>query len=557
MKRTVRLISLLVALVMLFAMLAGCSDNGGAEETAEPTKAAATPSGATAAPTEEPVEESFFPLAETVELTYWRYFPTFLNAYIEDLFDNYGLQSMYEDTNVKLDIIYVGANQNEQFNIMISGGDYTDIMQGVNVRYTGGASNALDQGIIVDIETLPQEWWSNYKAVIDSFDESVYKTVHNSDGSMGEFYCVNAEEPAPGIGPLIRQDWLDDLGLDTPKTYDAYYNVLTAFKTSYGIGSPMLLQSVGVQRDSYLVAGFGIGAYVSSEQAAYTGYYHVGNEVRFGPEQPEFKEYLTMMNQWYSEGLIDPDFMSRTIGPGGVPHDGITTDEAGIFIGRSSYIPTWLANAENENIRITAIPDAVKQEGDMNHIRYYEAIVNSQNENLAISTKCENIEIACRYIDYTYTERGILFNNYGMEDVTFEYDSSGNPQYTDFILNNPDGMGVDTAVNVWVMINGSVLDPNRLNFLLTEDQLAAGDIWKSQSDIVYAMGSVSLAAEQSGINSQYWSDITGYVHESTLLFITGGKSLDEFDSYVETLKNLNVDIVTGLWQDAYNEFMAR
>ena len=31
-------------------------------------------------------------------------------------------------------------------------------------------------------------------------------------------------------------------------------------------------------------------------------------EVVYGPTQPEFKEYLTMINKWYSEGLINSDF---------------------------------------------------------------------------------------------------------------------------------------------------------------------------------------------------------------------------------------------------------
>ncbi|KHF35696.1 hypothetical protein CM49_01937 [Paenibacillus sp. P1XP2] len=30
--------------------------------------------------------------------------------------------------------------------------------------------------------------------------------------------------------------------------------------------------------------------------------------MKYGPIQPEYKEFLTTMNKWYKEGLLDKDF---------------------------------------------------------------------------------------------------------------------------------------------------------------------------------------------------------------------------------------------------------
>ncbi|MGI6577768.1 MAG: hypothetical protein ACOX1Q_07065 [Eubacteriales bacterium] len=52
--------------------------------------------------------------------------------------------------------------------------------------------------------------------------------------------------------------------------------------------------------DDSLLAGFNL----------INGFFAKDGEVKFGPYEPELLDYLTMVNKWYSEGLIDPDFAS-------------------------------------------------------------------------------------------------------------------------------------------------------------------------------------------------------------------------------------------------------
>ena len=40
-------------------------------------------------------------------------------------------------------------------------------------------------------------------------------------------------------------------------------------------------------------------------------FYQENGVVKYGPIQPGFKEYLTLMNKWYGMGLIDKDFPTR------------------------------------------------------------------------------------------------------------------------------------------------------------------------------------------------------------------------------------------------------
>ena len=75
--------------------------------------------------------------------------------------------------------------------------------------------------------------------------------------------------------------------------------MLVALKDQAGTAPLYLWQKTGL--DEQLMVGYGVNS----------SWYQVDGEVKFGPIEPGFKEYITMMNQWYSEGLVDPEFFGR------------------------------------------------------------------------------------------------------------------------------------------------------------------------------------------------------------------------------------------------------
>lgn len=80
--------------------------------------------------------------------------------------------------------------------------------------------------------------------------------------------------------------------------------------------------------------------------------------------------------------------------------------------------------------------------------------------------------------DYLYTEEGILLANYGVEGVTFEYNAEGKPQFTDLIMNNPDGYAYRDAVALHVIDGaGTVYDALRGASGYTDLQLSSWDDW--------------------------------------------------------------------------------
>ena len=52
------------------------------------------------------------------------------------------------------------------------------------------------------------------------------------------------------------------------------------------------------------------------------------------------------------------------------------------------------------------------------------------------------------------------------------------------------------------------------------------------------------------------ADIETYVDEMVMAFISGRESLDNWDSYVETVKGMGIDNVIGIYQDAIDAWNA-
>lgn len=58
----------------------------------------------------------------------------------------------------------------------------------------------------------------------------------------------------------------------------------------------------------------------------------------------------------------------------------------------------------------------------------------------SVSTQAENAELVVSVINWFFTDEGIESCNWGTENEAFVYDAEGNKQFTDLVLNNPDGI---------------------------------------------------------------------------------------------------------------------
>ena len=191
-KNTKKLLALLLALTLVLGLLAGCGSNettsatssteeatASAPETApEETEEGEAPAPETSADstveeptsTEEGAAESTgevvleaveLPIEEeAVHYSCWMpvapYVSTMIN--LEEFSDQIAMVKLInETTNVYIDFNAVagGMAEEETFNLMIAGGDYTDIIGVMNyyagARNSSGHERAIEEGVIVDL----------------------------------------------------------------------------------------------------------------------------------------------------------------------------------------------------------------------------------------------------------------------------------------------------------------------------------------------------------------------------------------------------------------------
>ena len=184
------LLSLLLALAMVLGLLAGCgqgtssaaSASSAVPEAPAPT-AAVQPEGSPAsasstledsqsdaAPAPQ-LEEVALPLfEETRTYTMWTMLPFFMSNLVSDMAtDINNLRLLQEYCNVKLDVTAVGDSVvSEQFNLMVSSGDYTDIISDGLSHYSKGYDAAITDDIIIDLYDLALEYAPNYMYYLDT-----------------------------------------------------------------------------------------------------------------------------------------------------------------------------------------------------------------------------------------------------------------------------------------------------------------------------------------------------------------------------------------------------
>ncbi len=565
MKHT-RILSLLVAILMLVAVFSGCSGSGEEATDAPTADATEAPAEATESGTEAPVEGTEEPAAdgtismplseEEITFTWFNTMNPNITTWLDDMNDILFYQEMEELTNVHIEWVTVMPDAaNEQLNIMITAGDYTDISGNTIDGYPGGIQAAIDQDIIVVLNDYLPDYAPNYWALINS-DESIYKTLSLSDGTICSFDVINDGPTNLDFGPMIRADWLEELGMESPVTYDDYYNFLTAVKTELGVEGGLLLPQQSAVSGNYLSAGFGVAAFLNTVPALTAPFYQENGVVKFGPLEDGYRQYVETMAQWYAEGLINADYVS--LGNGWDPDETtIANGEAAIWYSDRGNLTKYvgLIEASDPDVVVTGIQDARQNADDQLHFGDFGYLA-SNNNGLYILTACEEIEIACQLFDYRYTEEGAMLGNYGVEGITYTLDEDGTPVYTDLITGVAE-YGPETALQLYCLWRAPMLTmQSKLDAIYDESIIAASEAWETGNDNSNVLPSaVTLDSDANAEFTSIFTDMTTYITESLPKFITGEFSMDEFDGFVEQLYSMNIERCIELYQaalDAYN-----
>ena len=555
MKNAKKLVALLLSLALVLS-LGACGGNGGSSTSSEASPSSTTEESGAAAESgdesqAETAETGEFQLPIVDEPTTLSYFVADdSNAAImtTDWNDNEFYQEMERRTGVHLEFEMVSsADYQTNFNLMIASGNLADMIYVGASYYAEGVDAAIDDGYFLDLTDLVDEYMPKYERIRTS--DVQYELLSTTDsGRLGAVYELRQSKQGPWLGLWIRQDWLDDLGLETPVTFDDYHEVLTAFKNEKGATAPLILNFSGSDGEFGTMSG-GLNV-LNSWQLDETG------KVNFGPYMDAWKEYVTIMHQWYTEGLIDPDFMATDERTADMAK--VVTGASGLFAALYTMPSVYEAASEDPNMNLAPVNPPVMNEGDEGHIRLRDSYTSG---NTAISADSENWEVALRWLDYLYTEEGALLANYGVEGDTFEFDENGKPVFTDKILNNENGWTMTQTVASYLCPSAGIAnwsDWTRELAGVPEKDQACYDVWSEFSDDWRLPSSVTLTQEESTERAALYADISTIVKEQTAQFISGALDIESnWDAYISALEASGMERAIEITQAAYDRYLAR
>jgi putative aldouronate transport system substrate-binding protein len=275
-------------------------------------------------------------------------------------------------------------------------------------------------------------------------------------------------------------------------------------------------------------------------------------KVVFAPTLPETKEFLSTMAKWYSEGLIDSEFITRE----DTNNFHILNNKVGATCYWTGYIAGQNTNAEvlanDADTNWQVIQPPVLTKGQEAKTYSQQAAVVSYA--WAISSSAENAVDIIKMLDYVYSEEGSLLFNFGIEGESYEM-VDGQPQYTDLVKNYEGGSIKWLRTNGLQALIGMRQMPEYEAASCANEDIKAQLFNYVENDYFYPINpTLTLTEAEQEIYEIKMSSIKTYVDEELIKFFIGTRPIEEFDDFVARVNELGIEEMTTLKNQSYERY---
>lgn len=439
----------------------------------------------------------------------------------------------------------------QQFNLMMTSDKLPDVIERTWTSVPGGPEKYIKDKKIVALNDYIDKYAPNLKQILDENPEW-RKMITTDEGNIYVFPFIRSDAyNLTFFGPILRGDWLEKLDLEIPETIDEWYTVLKAFKEQDPNGNgeadeiPLLIHPTSFTYNAF-VGAWGIT----------NGFYQVDGKVHYGPIQPEYKEFLQLLHDWYQEGLIDQEYVATD---SKLQDAKVTNDQLGAFMGYSgsSLLRYMQLKADDPEFSLVGAPYPVFNKGDTPIFNQGE--LPFQGVGAAITTSNRNIVETVKWLDYHYSEEGYMLFNFGIEGESYEM-IDGYPTYTEIITNNPDGKSMAEALAMYnrASWSGPFIQAKEYaeQYNNLPQQKQAIEQWAKGSN-ERLMPLVTPTQEESSEFASIMNDINTYREEMINKFIMGEEPLSKFDDFVKTIEGMGIERAIEIQQAALERYNNR
>ena len=480
--------------------------------------------------------------------------------------DNFYTRLLKEDFNIEVVYDWVASSSDfdEKMNLCIGSGAIPDLMNVNATQYRA----LLKYDMIQPLDQYFDDYASDaLKAYVESGGEELKKCISND---KGEIMAIPAPSMMGGEANemWIRQDWLDNLGLEVPRTWDEMAAVAEAFVTQDpdGNGEADTIGILGPGNTDHMNAiggnQFGLDPLFSSFQS-YPQYWLQDEDgtVKYGSIQPETRTALEKIQKLYTDKLIDTEMLVRNDSK-----EPLLAGKVGIFFGPwwCGYTVADATLAGEADWRAYFTP--LSEDGN-----YYTHMAEPTTKYVVASKSCKNPEAAFKIINneianeqqwiadgITSTEMSTadiypLFNVYdNADEIETSYDA-----LTKYLAGEITMDDVDFSRHK--LLKGDMEAVTELKKEPYDD--FSLDNWNLDSDLAknYLPRLVSiLVGEAPSVNDKYipvynayngqtetmqakWANLKKMEEETFAKIVMGKADISEFDTFVENWKNQGGD----------------
>ena len=434
----------------------------------------------------------------------------------------------------------------EQKNIALAGGEYPDMIWRDDSSAITDEETYGPQGVFLELSGLIEEYAPNIRAMLEA-NPDVKAAITSLDGKIYGLPYVFSTATTQGHLGFFDSRWMENVGIEkVPETTDELYEMLKAFKEQDANGNgdpddeiPFTCVGLTSTMGDLLIPAFtgvpvGLGFNIKDDKVVY------------GPALPEYKEFLLYAHKLYEEGLLDPEFSTQTTQQWQAK---VKSDLCGVY----SMSPTG-RDAETTTTKQLSLPPLTSPTNSEKVVKKPDYMFPGR---AFITNKCENPEAAIRLLDMFYATEENAVEGFcgttvfaGWEGEHWEYTDDTETAYQ--WIAPITGFG---DINKTISVNMEL--PGYLNFhaMPVGSPLMENKVEQvREMQMPYYMSSplpyVRFTTEESERGNVIENDLYSHVVMMTTKFITGEESIDNFDSYLQTLEQIGLSELTDIKEAA-------
>ncbi len=551
-KFTVRILASCMVLCMLLSMF-GC---GGEQENNPGDTDNPNNTENTSQENEGGTESVSFPLEEPVTFTFMIQ-GTESTSFRDDIENNGLWQELKERTNVNIEFQFLGDTPSEQLTLLLSGGNYGDVLWGGPILSSVEASKYIASGKLVDLTSyINEELMPNLCADIAE-NPAIMNMITGYDGKVYTLPKITGLEGNYLESPIwINKAWLDELGLEIPTTLDEFTNVLRAFSTQdpNGNGLPDEIPYICSTASTYMHTEALLGMWgIATKDGVNDSYVQVKDgKVTFVPVTEEYKEAIKYLQSLYTEGLM----WSECFTANESTLNAKLTSETCVVGCFTSPTP---AETEYQDDYVCIYPPKVE---GYEPCWYYHPGVNGSKNQFFVMDKCQNLPVLMAWVDQLYDlDTALRYDNGDVGDGRMEMTEDGKYQVLELDMLTTATLNNEKPA-LYALMGNSIRSITKSDYetkiSLSEREKMLQNNYSIYQDIITdeIWPRPYYSAAESYNADVYFTDIDYQIRTNRSLWITGRSDIDaDWDGFVEKIESLNLEEYLQILQNAYDAYL--